>query len=296
MSSVYVSQPGTKGKVVLKTSAGDVEIELWPKECPKACRNFVQLCMEGYYDNTLFHRIIPKFIVQGGDPTGTGFGGESIYGKPFADEFHSRLKFNQRGLLAMANTGPDTNTSQFFFTLAAAPSLNGKNTIFGKVVGNTVFNVLNLGELDTDKNDKPIYDAKILSCQILSNPFDDIIPRERKPAQEESSKPIAPTKVKGKKYLNINFNLLSFEKDDIEVKDSESVKIRSSHDVLQSETLSKEKSYDGGHDKSKSTVSDTKKRKEVEENEQEQYDSKMKSKVLEKKLKVVEESKNQTKL
>lgn len=89
--------------------------------------------MEGYYDDTPIHRIIPKFIVQCGDPTGTGTGGQSIYGAPFQDEFHSRLKFVQRGLLAMANTGPNTNNSQFFFTLGPTPALNGKNTIFGKV-------------------------------------------------------------------------------------------------------------------------------------------------------------------
>ena len=70
-------------QVLLKTTVGELDIELWTKECPKACRNFIQLCMEGYYNNTIFHRVIPQFIVQGGDPTGTGYGGESIYGEPF---------------------------------------------------------------------------------------------------------------------------------------------------------------------------------------------------------------------
>lgn len=87
-----------------------------------------------YYDHTIFHRIIAGFMVQGGDPTGTGNGGESIYGAPFIDEFHSRLKFNHRGLLAMANANkPDTNHSQFFFTLDACEFLERKHTIFGKV-------------------------------------------------------------------------------------------------------------------------------------------------------------------
>ncbi|TKC42488.1 hypothetical protein EI555_004736, partial [Monodon monoceros] len=85
-----------------------------------------------YYDNTIFHRVVPGFIVQGGDPTGTGTGGESIYGAPFKDEFHSRLRFNRRGLVAMANAGPHDNGSQFFFTLARADELNNKHTIFGK--------------------------------------------------------------------------------------------------------------------------------------------------------------------
>ena len=84
-------EPATNGKVVLRTSAGDIDIELWSKETPLACRNFVQLCMENYYDATIFHRLVPGFIIQGGDPTGTGMGGDSIYGKPFKDEIHSRV-------------------------------------------------------------------------------------------------------------------------------------------------------------------------------------------------------------
>ncbi|VDP89749.1 unnamed protein product, partial [Echinostoma caproni] len=88
MSNIYVSEPATNGKVILKTTVGEIEIELWSKETPKACRNFVQLCMEGYYDDTAFHRLVRGFIVQGGDPTGTGEGGESIYGEPF--KLHGR--------------------------------------------------------------------------------------------------------------------------------------------------------------------------------------------------------------
>ena len=113
-------------------------MELWPKEAPKACRNFLQLCMDGLYDNTIFYRLIKGFILQGGDPSNTGHGvGESSFGDPFADEFHSRLRFSHRGILAMANTGRNTNTSHFFFTLGVTAELNGKNTIFGKVVGDT---------------------------------------------------------------------------------------------------------------------------------------------------------------
>jgi cyclophilin family peptidyl-prolyl cis-trans isomerase len=112
MSTSYVTEPPTRGKVVLNTSEGPLDIELWPKEAPKACRNFVQLCLEGYYDNTIFHRIIKDFMFQGGDPTGTGDGGESIYGQEFADEFHSRLHFNHRGIVAMANDGRNSNRSQ----------------------------------------------------------------------------------------------------------------------------------------------------------------------------------------
>ena len=112
MSTLYNQEPPTSGKVILKTNYGDIEIELWCTETPRACRNFLQLCLEGYYDGTLFHRIIRSFMVQGGDPTGTGRGGTSIYGAPFVDEFHSRLKFSHRGIVAMANQEkPNTNES-----------------------------------------------------------------------------------------------------------------------------------------------------------------------------------------
>jgi len=113
MSGAYVTEPPTSGKLVLNTSVGPLDIELWPKQAPKACRNFVQLCLEGYYDGTIFHRVVKDFMVQGGDPTGTGDGGESIYGRGFEDEFHSRLHFTHRGIVAMANDGTkNSNKSQ----------------------------------------------------------------------------------------------------------------------------------------------------------------------------------------
>lgn len=115
MSTLYVTEPPTDGKIVLHTSKGEIEVELWAKEAPKACRNIVTLALEGYYDDCLWHRIVPGFCIQTGDPTGTGAGGESIYGEPFSDELHQRLRFNRRGLVAMANTGMrNSNDSQFF--------------------------------------------------------------------------------------------------------------------------------------------------------------------------------------
>ncbi|KAM4810167.1 spliceosome-associated protein CWC27 homolog [Rhinophrynus dorsalis] len=236
MSNIYIQEPPTNGKVLLKTTAGDVDIELWSKEAPKACRNFIQLCLEGYYDNTIFHRVVPDFIVQGGDPTGTGSGGESIYGKPFRDEFHSRLRFNRRGLVAMANAGPHDNGSQFFFTLGRADELNSKHTIFGKVTGDTIYNILRLTEVDIGEDERPVNPHKIKSTEVLFNPFDDIIPRiikkqKNEQEEEETKKP----KVKGTK----NFNLLSFgeeaEEEEEEVnKVSETLKgkSKSSHDLL----------------------------------------------------------------
>ncbi|KAJ3048547.1 Peptidyl-prolyl isomerase cwc27, partial [Rhizophlyctis rosea] len=245
MSNAYITEPPTKGKVILHTTSGDLEIELWPKEAPKATRNFVQLCLEGYYDGTIFHRVVKGFIVQGGDPEGTGEGGESIYGQLFADEFHSRLRFSHRGLLAMANTGANTNASQFFFTLDRTDELNKRNTIFGKVVGDTIFNLLRMGEADTDANERPIYPTKVTGAEVIANPFDDIEPRTS--PQERAAKAAAEKaerdrqeqarKPKGKK----NKNLLSFG-DDAPEEDSSDLptpKLKSSHDVLDDPRLSK---------------------------------------------------------
>ncbi|XP_076772351.1 spliceosome-associated protein CWC27 homolog isoform X3 [Arvicanthis niloticus] len=236
MSNIYIQEPPTNGKVLLKTTAGDIDIELWSKEAPKACRNFIQLCLEAYYDNTIFHRVVPGFIVQGGDPTGTGTGGESIYGAPFKDEFHSRLRFNRRGLVAMANAGPHDNGSQFFFTLGRADELNNKHTIFGKVTGDTVYNMLRLTEVDIDDEERPRNPHRIKSCEVLFNPFDDIIPREiKKPKKDKPEEEVKKLKPKGTK----NFSLLSFgeeaEEEEEEVnRVSQSMKGRSksSHDLL----------------------------------------------------------------
>lgn len=220
----------------MKTTAGDIDIELWSKEAPKACRNFIQLCLEAYYDNTIFHRVVPGFIVQGGDPTGTGTGGESIYGAPFKDEFHSRLRFNRRGLVAMANAGPHDNGSQFFFTLGRADELNNKHTIFGKITGDTVYNMLRLTEVDIDDEERPRNPHKIKSCEVLFNPFDDIIPREiKKPKKEKPEEEVKKLKPKGTK----NFSLLSFgeeaeeEEEEVNrVSQSMKGKSKSSHDLL----------------------------------------------------------------
>uniref|UniRef100_A0A0D9V2A4 PPIase cyclophilin-type domain-containing protein n=1 Tax=Leersia perrieri TaxID=77586 RepID=A0A0D9V2A4_9ORYZ len=218
MSSVYVLEPPTKGKVVVQTTAGPLDIELWPKEAPKAARNFVQLCLEGYYDGTLFHRIIKSFLVQGGDPTGSGTGGESIYGAPFADEFHTRLRFNHRGLVACANAGtPHSNGSQFFITLDRCDWLDKKNTIFGKVTGDSIFNLLALADIETDQDDRPVYPQKILSVEVLWNPFDDIVPRQIKKTEPTAK---AGAEGKSKKKAVKQLNVLSFG-DEVEEEENE---------------------------------------------------------------------------
>ncbi|SCV72333.1 BQ2448_3870 [Microbotryum intermedium] len=101
---------------------------------PQTAENFLALAASGQYDGCLFHRNIKSFMIQTGDPTGTGKGGQSIYGKPFPDEVRSTLKFNARGVVAMANSGPDTNKAQFFITYAKQPHLDTKYSIFGRVI------------------------------------------------------------------------------------------------------------------------------------------------------------------
>ncbi|XP_018517792.1 LOW QUALITY PROTEIN: spliceosome-associated protein CWC27 homolog [Lates calcarifer] len=236
MSNIYIQEPPTNGKVLLKTSAGDIDIELWSKEAPKACRNFVQLCMEGYYDGTIFHRVVPEFIVQGGDPTGTGTGGESIYGRPFKDEFHSRLRFNRRGLVAMANAGPHDNGSQFFFTLGRADELNNKHTIFAKVTGDTVYNMLRLADVECDGEERPLNPHKIRIAEVLHSPFDDIVPREIKKGKKEKDKEEGK---KSQSKATKNFSLLSFgeeaeEEEEMVNQVSQTLKgkSKSSHDLL----------------------------------------------------------------
>lgn len=130
----------------------------------------MKLAASGYYDGTVFHRIIPGFIVQGGDPTGTGKGGKSIWGGKFEDEIRDYLKFNKRGLLAMANSGPNTNRSQFFVTLAKAPHINGKHTIFGRVLHG--FSTLDAMEkTKTDESDRPLNEIHLRSVTFHANPL-----------------------------------------------------------------------------------------------------------------------------
>ncbi|CAF3970390.1 unnamed protein product [Rotaria sp. Silwood2] len=197
MSNIYIEEPTTRGKVLLDTTVGNIEIELFSNECPLACRNFLQLCMDGYYDGTIFYRVVPNFIAQGGYSTGTGEGTEPTSGKFFQDEFDIRLCYNRRGLVGMVNQGPNTNASQFFFTLDSTPEFDKKNTLFGKVIGNTLFNMLKLGEGEII-DDIPVHKHKIIKTEIISNPFDNMVPRPRAKSQiiddnDEENKKSKPT-------------------------------------------------------------------------------------------------------
>ncbi|KOM47927.1 hypothetical protein LR48_Vigan07g163100 [Vigna angularis] len=132
--------------------------------------NFLALCGSGYYDGTIFHRNIKGFMIQGGDPTGTGKGGTSIWGKKFNDEIRESLKHNARGILAMANSGPNTNGSQFFITSAKQPHLNGLYTVFGRVIHG--FEVLDLMEkTQTGAGDRPLAEIRLNRVTIHANPL-----------------------------------------------------------------------------------------------------------------------------
>jgi cyclophilin family peptidyl-prolyl cis-trans isomerase len=151
---------------VMETSMGTIEIELFSQETPKTVENFIGLAEKGKYDGVIFHRVIDGFMIQGGDPTGTGRGGESIYGGTFEDEFVPALKHTGPGILSMANRGPNTNTSQFFITLAATPWLDGKHTVFGKVIGGMDI-VEAIGKVKVSKpGDKPLTDVVMKKVTI----------------------------------------------------------------------------------------------------------------------------------
>jgi cyclophilin family peptidyl-prolyl cis-trans isomerase len=134
----------------LQTNHGAIEVELFDEDAPKTVQNFVKLAKDGFYDGVTFHRVIPDFMIQGGDPTGTGSGGP---GYTFEDEFNDRKV--ARGALAMANAGPNTNGSQFFVVTAeATPWLDGKHTVFGRVTSGMDV-VDKISSVETDANDKP---------------------------------------------------------------------------------------------------------------------------------------------
>jgi cyclophilin family peptidyl-prolyl cis-trans isomerase len=139
-----------------ETSLGNFTIELFEQETPNTVGNFVKLAEKNFYNGVIFHRVIDGFMIQGGDPTGTGRGGP---GYQFADEFHVKLKHNSEGILSMANAGPNTNGSQFFITLGPTPHLDGRHTVFGRVIeGMDV--VRKIGKTKTSKpGDRPVVDV-----------------------------------------------------------------------------------------------------------------------------------------
>ncbi|MFA6600353.1 MAG: peptidylprolyl isomerase [Candidatus Omnitrophota bacterium] len=150
-------------KVKIETTLGDMTAELYPKEAPKTVENFVKLANNGFYEGIIFHRVIPGFMIQTGDPTGTGRGGP---GYTFKDEFSPKLKHDQAGILSMANSGPNTNGSQFFITLAPVSWLDGKHSVFGKLIeGNDV--AAKIAAVSRDSQDKPLEAVSMKKVVVL---------------------------------------------------------------------------------------------------------------------------------
>ena len=178
-------------KATIKTNRGDIQLVLFPEHAPKTVENFIELSKKGYYDGVIFHRVIPEFMIQGGDPTGTGMGGESIYGEAFEDEFSDKL-FNLKGALSMANAGPNTNGSQFFivqsnqmpdnmigqmqdagfpeeiveaYRKGGTPWLDFRHTVFGHVLDGMPV-VEEIANVQRGPQDKPVHDVVIDTIEI----------------------------------------------------------------------------------------------------------------------------------
>lgn len=165
------------------TTAGHLNLELYPEYAPKAVWNFIQLSKKGYYKDVAFHRNIKGFMIQGGDPTGTGRGGESVWGKYFSDEFEGPLKHDGRGTLSMANKGKNTNSSQFFFAYRALPHLDRKHTVFGRLIddptpSSTTLNTLETHPVDSNTN-RPNPEVRIKEVVIFVDPFEDFLKQKR---------------------------------------------------------------------------------------------------------------------
>lgn len=157
------SAAGPVVPVSIQTSMGVIKAELYPALAPKTVENFVTLARKGYYDGQIFHRVIPDFMIQTGDPTGTGMGGP---GYTFEDEFAPQLNHGRAGILSMANSGPDTNGSQFFITVAPTPWLDGKHSVFGRVTEG-LDNAVAISLAERDGQDKPLQAIVMERVQIL---------------------------------------------------------------------------------------------------------------------------------
>ncbi|XP_033116993.1 RING-type E3 ubiquitin-protein ligase PPIL2-like [Anneissia japonica] len=186
-----------KGYVRLTTNKGTLNLELHCDMVPKTCENFMKHCQSGYYNNTVFHRSIKNFMIQGGDPTATGKGGESVWGGTFKDEFKPNLTHTGRGMLSMANSGPDTNKSQFFLTYRSCRHLDGKHTVFGRVVGG-LDTLTVMEKIKTDSKDRPTEEIKIEKATVFVNPYeeaDEQLAKDRQRVKdEEEAKKAGPSK------------------------------------------------------------------------------------------------------
>ncbi|KAM7199069.1 putative cyclophilin type peptidyl-prolyl cis-trans isomerase [Naviculisporaceae sp. PSN 640] len=179
-----------KGYARIETNLGDINIELQTETAPKAVWNFVRLSQKGYYKGVVFHRNIKNFMIQGGDPTGTGRGGTSIWGKNFEDEFEGPLVHDARGVMSMANKGKNTNSSQFFILYRPAKHLDRKHTIFAKVIGAESMQVLDRMEQTPveDGSNRPLEDIVIKDVVVFVDPFEEFLKDKGKKEREEKQK------------------------------------------------------------------------------------------------------------
>lgn len=163
-----------KGEVEISTTLGKISLTLHCDYWPKTCENFLELWESKYYNGLIFHRLIPEFMVQGGDPNGTGTGGVSYYGKNFEDEFHPKIAHNKRGILSMANSGANTNGSQFFITFGPWAHLDGMHSVFGELTGGKEV-LTAIESIPTGSNEKPKKEIKIIETIVHKNPIRDTI-------------------------------------------------------------------------------------------------------------------------
>ena len=174
--------------VTLHTNMGDLKFEIYCDLTPRTAFNFLALTASGYYDGCTFHRNMKGFMVQGGDPTATGKGGQSIWGGKFPDEMHPECKHNRRGILSMANSGPNTNKSQFFITYQKQPHLNSVYTAFGKLIdGMETLDAIE--KVPVSKKNKPLSEITIKNITIHANPLAQrmiVYPSATGPAEHQS--------------------------------------------------------------------------------------------------------------
>jgi peptidyl-prolyl cis-trans isomerase SDCCAG10 len=266
MSQVYSTEPQTSGRVIFETTHGPVEMQLWCRECPATTRLFLQLCLDGFYDKMLFHRVVPNFLIQTGalrhgnqQQQQEAFGNEKdmeAYRVKFnaeealtrrSYELNSRIRFNHRGQVAMALEADSDNDSallqpQFFITLDEASFLDGKHVVFGTVSGPTIFNCLRIGKTDVDEETNQPTELseapRIERVKIMENDIHtDIVPTEKVPWGNMEKKEAIKKKKKRKGVKNVN--VLSFG-DEFEDEPLDGGGMKSSHDLIESKTLAKE--------------------------------------------------------